>query len=139
MTREPDPDLAALLAAHGCVMEPCGSRTTCDPPPMDTDSDWLVFLPGRSLAQATERQIADLDTALHDADFQLEGGEHYQRMVAGDFCSYRRGVLNLIVTARADFAERHRLATALCTSLNTMHKGDRIKIFQAILYERVLP
>lgn len=138
--REPDPDLSALLAQHGCVAEPCGSRTTCRPPPMDTDSDWLVYLPGRSLAPASKTQIADLDEALHDAGFVIEGGgEHYQTMVGSDFCSYRRGVTNLIVTARADFAERHRLATALCTSLNTMVKGDRIKIFQAILYERVLP
>lgn len=40
--RLPDDILETL---KGCVIEPCGSRVTCNPPPMDTDRDLLVEMP----------------------------------------------------------------------------------------------
>jgi hypothetical protein len=71
---------------------------------------------------------------LSGAGFQWEGNEHYQD-ASGDFMSWRSAEkVNLIVTASAAFAARHRVATALCKRLNLMDKADRIALFQAVLY-----
>ena len=120
-------DILALLHNAGCVIERCGSRVTCDPAPTDTDQDWLVVVPNNS---------ADISSAVENlsmSGFQWEGGEHYQS-AAGNFMSWRKADVNLIVTANTDFAEKHRAATHICKRLNLLNKPDRIAVFQAVLY-----
>lgn len=115
------------LNEAGCTVEPCGSRVTCDPPPSDTDQDYLV--------EAPQAAISDIVAFLSQANFRWEGAsEHYQNVAQSDFMSWRRDDVNLIITANADFAKRHRAATALCKRLNLMVKADRIALFQAVLY-----
>lgn len=121
-------DIAERLAAHECIVEPCGSRVTCSPAPADTDADFLVQ------AMRTDRvSIGRLVNGLQALDLHWEGNEHYQDAM-GDFMSWRRNDVNLIVTASAAFAAKHRLATALCRRLNLQNKQDRVALFQAILY-----
>lgn len=115
------------LSAMECKVEPCGSRVTCDPAPTDTDQDYLVQMPNRN------GTISKAVSLLSGAGFRWEGGEHYQ-MAAGDFMSWRLGNINLIVTANANFAQRHRAATYVCKRLNLLNKQDRISLFQAVLY-----
>jgi hypothetical protein len=118
-----------ILTALGCTVEPCGSRVTCNPPPTDTDADYLV-----QIVQSDRETVGRVVNALSAAGFQWEGNEHYQD-AAGDFMSWRGDDnVNLIVTANSEFATRHRAATALCRRLNLMAKPDRIALFQAVLY-----
>lgn len=110
-----------------CKIEPCGSRVTCNPPPVDTDRDFLVVMPD------DHEKISAIVSSLDAAGFRWEGSEHYQD-AAGDFMSWRRDDVNLIVTRNAVFATRHRAATYVCTRLNLQNKPDRIAVFQAVLY-----
>lgn len=125
MTDELPNDVAKILA--GCVIDPCGSRVTCDPPKLDTDRDFLVVIPD------VPSTISEIIRALEDAGFYWEGSIHYQD-AASNFMSWRRDDLNLIVTSNAEFATRHRAATFVCKRLNLPSKQDRITVFQAVLY-----
>lgn len=126
-----DPDVLALLTRLGWSAEPCGSRVTCSPPPLDTDRDWLVARVG-----ATEGDVSRLigEGLCGEMGFSLGGGEHYQQQARTDFASLRRGDLNLIVMCDPDLIARHRLATQVCRELNLMDKGQRIVVFRALLY-----
>ncbi|MER9524013.1 hypothetical protein NKI96_10555 [Mesorhizobium sp. M0292] len=116
------------LLAASCLVEPCGSRVTCNPAPTDTDEDYLVEMPS-----GREDSVSRIVSLLAEAGFRWEGTEHYQ-MAANEFMSWRRDDINLIVTANSDFARRHRAATHVCKRLNLMVKDDRIALFQAVLY-----
>lgn len=119
----------ALLKDAGCKISPCGSRVTCSPAPTDTDRDFLVLVPFKQTV------LSKLVETLRGDGFNLEGrGEHYQDSAVATFFSLRRDDLNLIMTANERFAQRHGVATALCRRLNLMNKGDRIALFQAVLY-----
>lgn len=114
------------LQEMGCVVEPCGSRVTCNPPPTDTDRDYLVEV----------RRYADFEQAVEiimENGFHPEGSDHY-RNSDFDFQSWRLDEINLIVTYKHWFALRHRAATTVCKSLNLMDKADRIALFQKMLY-----
>jgi len=118
-----------VLTSLGCTVEPCGSRITCNPPPIDTDADYLV-----QIVQNDKDTIGRVVNALSGSGFVWEGNEHYQD-VADDFMSWRSDEnVNLIVTKNVEFAARHRVATALCKRLNLKDKDDRIALFQAVLY-----
>lgn len=121
-------DVLTMLSAHGCKVEPCGSRVTCSPPPNDTDQDFLV-----EMVHVDKDAVGRLVNGLSGLNFHWEGNEHYQD-AAGDFMSWRRDDVNLIVTANVGFAARHRVATGICRRLNLLDKQDRIAVFQAILY-----
>lgn len=110
----------------GAAVSMCGSRITCDPPPTDTDEDWLVFVRG-------DKDLSHLVDFLHSQEWEWEGSEHYQS-VAGNFMSWRKGDANLIVTKNEGFWKLHRIATEVCKHHNVMEKTRRIRIFQAILY-----
>lgn len=113
------------------TFERCGSRVTCSPPPDNSDEDWLVVIPPH------RQNVADAVGHLSSQGYQWEGSEHYQDAAASDFMSWRKGAVNLIVTASEQFATRHRAATALCKRLNLMSKQDRIAVFQAVLYANI--
>jgi hypothetical protein len=120
--------IKTALTESGCVIEPCGSRITCSPPPIDTDQDYLV-----EIVDGSPSNVARVLDELYEHGFKWEGSEHYQIAVGG-FMSWRRDDINMIVTANHAFAERHRSATYVCTRLNLLHKPDRIALFQAVLY-----
>lgn len=107
---------------------PCGSRETCDPPPVDTDADFLVLVfPGHDLAGVITRLSSD--------GWTWEGSsEHYQNVAGEGFMSWRKGETNLIVTASEAFHARHVAATAVCKRLNLLDKEDRKAVFTAVLY-----
>jgi hypothetical protein len=126
-----------------CTVEPCGSRATCDPAPKDTDADFLVVIPQYDTeldagldftSKKRPDKIADVEMLLTKAGYVWEGSAHYQDMIGNDFLSFRKDNTNLIVTASAVFAKRHRAATAVCKRLNLMQKTDRVAVFQAVLY-----
>lgn len=113
-------------------VEPVGSRVTCNPPPMDTDEDWLVL--------TDPERFQDLELVLL-VDFGMEfGGSrvHAGGCLVGDadsFQSYTYGEINVIATASQEFFDKFMHATAEAKRLNLLDKSDRIALFQKILYD----
>jgi hypothetical protein len=107
---------------------PCGSRVTCNPPPVDTDEDWLVH---------TENALAFREVAL-DVGFNIGGSLFLDAQCplnADDrFSSYMRGDENLIVTQDRHFFDKFKAASSVAKRLNLLDKADRIALFQAVLY-----
>ena len=131
MTIEGYDELTAQLVL-GCsaIITPCGSKVTCNPPPEGGDTDYLVLI------EDNENVIRKAISILSEQKFFWEGSEHYQSAM-GNFMSWRKDDLNLIVTCNSTFAQKHKIASALCKKLNVMNKAHRIAIFQAILYGNV--
>jgi hypothetical protein len=130
------PDILEKLMKLGVVVTQCGSRVTCCPAPTESDFDYLVVVP---YVGSLRQQRITMDLSVILADYSLDGGDHYQNLVANTFCSWRsrNGMINLIVTSNQEFAAKHKLATAVCKRLNLMDKKHRILLFQAILYGKL--
>lgn len=121
------------LTKIGCEVTPCGSRVTCNPPPVGTDADYLVA------CADDDNAVRAVINTLSGAGFQWEGSEHYQHTARSGFMSWRRGEDNFIVIADTSLVQRHKAATALCRRLNLLDKADRIAAFRAILYNEMAP
>lgn len=98
-----------------------GSRYICKPAPQNTDNDTLLLVcPG------------------YEHSLQKEGFQHncneVEYATLGDFRSWRRGVENYIITEKSEFFDKFKTATEIARVLNLVNKSDRIKLFQAILY-----
>jgi hypothetical protein len=118
-----------FLKDYALSIEPCGSKVTCNPPPQDTDTDYLVVI------NDDEELVSRAVSALSGEGYAWEGSQkHYQDEAGNNFMSWRKADVNLIVTASHAFAAKHRIATSICKRLNLMQKKDRIMVFQAVLY-----
>ena len=98
-----------------------GSQVTCNPPPSGTDIDYLILLNARR------------PNAISSLGFFFEAGAHYEPS-EGQFNSWRKGNVNLIVTDCPIFYEKFVSATNAAKKLNLLLKDERITLFQAILY-----
>jgi hypothetical protein len=125
--------IIADLTAAKCTVALCGSKVTCDPPPVGTDTDYRVSVP------KDERVVASVVDILGSAGFQWESGEHYQNAAADGFMSWRKDDVNFIVSSNSEWLRRHVAATALSKRLNLLSKSDRIALFQAVLYGNIEP
>jgi len=124
------PDMIAVAALATSVV-PVGSRVTCFPAPVGTDEDYLVLVPFGKVGQ--------LESLLLERGWSVGGS-----IVVGDttmmegFKSWKHGDLNIIATSSHECHGKFMLATRIATRLNLMNKGDRIALFQTILYNREL-
>ena len=110
-----------MSESYALERHPTGSRYICSPPPMDTDDDTVVL----ALRGYEEALIANgFDSQSTDLEYDMQG----------DFVSWRRGDENFIVTTDEQFYRKFVKATKIAKALNLMEKGDRITLFQAILY-----
>lgn len=117
-----------FLIGLGVEITPCGSRVTCDPPPTDTDEDYLLLVPpGREIRRRIDRYLTS-------ERFFAESNVYVNQPSENAFQSWRREPVNLIVTCDPEFARRHKAATAECKRWNVARKIDRVAIFQWILY-----
>lgn len=107
---------------------PVGSRVTCNPPPTNTDEDYLVFV--------DYFKQADLNSLMELIGASYEGDENYRNTSDREsaFKSYRLGNINFIVTSETVFHERFLAASARAKELNLMLKSERVALFQTILY-----
>lgn len=106
------------------LAEQTGSRRICNPPPEGSDIDWIV------LAESEK-----LYSWLISQGWEMEGDYVFSETVdEGDFRSFRKEEINLIVTSKRDFYNAFSLATKVARRLNLLEKKDRVVLFQAILY-----
>lgn len=126
-----DPETLQDFLDYYCIASyHCGSRVTCAPAPVNTDSDILAL---------TRTEPAAVTAMLVDLGFRFDPShEHYQSEIATGFLSARNGEINLLVTASPSFYAKHQAATAVCKRLNLMDKADRIALFQAVLYGKIV-
>lgn len=107
-----------------------GSRVTCDPPPEGTDQDWLVLV-------KPEAYDAFCDQLQHDG-WEVGGSripyDHDTREAEQHFNSFTKSEDNLITTASEVFHRRFLAASGVAKKLNLLDKGQRIMLFQAVLY-----
>jgi hypothetical protein len=105
-----------------------GSRFTCDPPPTDTDEDYILLTRHGAVDGALRGLIR------HGFELNTDD-DMYEEMP--EFWALRKGVFNVIVTDNLPFYERFLAATALAKQRNLLDKQDRINLFRAVLYEEV--
>lgn len=97
-----------------------GSRVMCNPPVLDTDLDVVLLVTDGDAVLAIERQGYTLTTdATYGADLN-------------DFCTFRKGDVNLIVTSNAAEFRSWTVATRWCTELNLQSKTDRADFFNIV-------
>lgn len=113
-----------IMERWAVAWAPTGSRYICNPPPIDTDEDWVC------LSSDGLRKALELAGATVDGD-----PEKYEGMT--NFVSWRLGSVNLILTDCPDFYRLFVAATEEARRQNLMHKPDRIALFQRHLYGNV--
>ena len=111
-------------------LEPVGSRVTCDPPVLNTDEDYLVLV--------APEAMPDVHMALLRAEFALDGSNTADAVSTvpeeDRFQSFSNDTVNIILTRSPKFFRRFMAATYVARRLNLRVKGDRIALFQAVLY-----
>lgn len=110
--------------------QPVGSRVTCNPAPKNTDQDYLVLVGEDAMEFIGQMTNYGFDVELGEgyAEDALNSGEDNR------FQSYRMDDVNLIATVDEGFYGRFVAATSVAKRLNLLDKGDRIALFQAVLY-----
>jgi hypothetical protein len=113
---------------------PVGSRVTSDPPPVDTDEDWLVLIKSGFRG----RFWADSVFGREDVECPDESEGYGGLSGTNEFESVRFGNVNLIVVSydRKSFFDRFLVATNLAKRFNLRDKKHRIALFQGVLYGR---
>lgn len=117
-------------------IEPVGSRVSCNPPPMDTDEDFLVLV--------DEKNFEDTVYSLITSGWELGGSdvcpvEEDNLVDLYGFNSLKKQspsghIVNFIITCSEEFFDKFMEATAICKEQNLLSKVERIKVFQKILY-----
>jgi len=123
-----------ILSGHSVEIVPVGSRVTCNPPPMDTDEDYLI-------KTKSETDYLELCYLLQCDSWEYCGDDDYATMdeCVGLFSSYRKGDMNYIITDDQNFFNEFIRATAIAKEHNLLHKQERIDLFQWILYDEFNP
>lgn len=112
------------LWLKGCIIKQrlVGSRAICVPPPTDTDIDFLCLV--------DEETEEDIKTLLVGDGFKLDG--NYPK---SKFQSYKKGVINIILTSDKAFYESFVIAMLVCKELNVLDKQKRIAVHDLIMKE----
>lgn len=113
----------SLLSPFCLYMTPVGSRITCDPPPMDTDLDYLLLL-----KFGKRKKVMDV---LINTITITDQTDSYGTL--SDFFSVRHNEINFIVTHSLDFYDKFMAATSVAKKFNLMEKEDRIILFEAVI------
>jgi hypothetical protein len=106
------------------VMVPVGSRRTCNPPPTDTDDDYLVLCGDRN---QTARSLRELGFE------PPEDIEEYVALHDCNFISLRFGELNFIVTDDMLWFDKFLTASYFAKKYNVTNKEDRIELFSTVM------
>ena len=117
--------LSALLSSHAVSYQMTGSRYICNPPPMDTDEDYIVLM--------CNPPVGDTLSALVESGFQMNTDPELYNGCP-DFYAFRNGQFNVICVDEPAMYQRWVDATEQAKVLNLLAKHDRIALFQKVLY-----
>lgn len=98
-----------------------GSSYICNPPVTNTDIDFVIY-------------SQDWDK-LHDWCKKNAFKTNFEDYGLEEFRSYKRGIINLIVTNDATFYRRFVKATEVAKKLNLLDKQQRVDLFDFVIYE----
>lgn len=110
---------------------PVGSRITCNPPPTDTDEDFLVLT--TDFQSLVEDLMEDGYEVCGEEDYVMPIEEHGE-CDFNFFQSFRKGDINLIVTESKYFFNKFVRATKIAKKANLLEKENRVVLFQHYLY-----
>lgn len=129
------------------AIHPTGSSFTCDPPVLDTDIDFVCKVP--NIEEFYDYALENGWESSTELPARRNGPTHAGALTMappaimprplrvpyaiGDFISFRRGNINLIVTQKRGFFDRYLKATMLAKEFNLLDKDHRIKLFTAIV------
>lgn len=110
-----------------------GSRAVCNPPPEGSDEDWLVLVHD-PFQLKSQLGYCDITNWLTSRGYRKEGYNNYS---GGNslFTSYRKGLVNILVTEDFRFYKRWGVATEVCRYLNITDRNTRVGVHRIILYE----
>lgn len=113
-----------------------GSRVICNPPVTDTDDDYLLLV-DITLAGKLVTDLIEDGYKVGGSMAQIRPLKEYPNIEDidrddGVFQSFKKGDVNVIVTASAEYFENFVKATFLCKKLNLLEKHDRVEVFQSI-------
>jgi len=117
-----EPDDLELLREYAHSIDCVGSRTIKGGYHAGSDYDFLVEMSG------------DIYEVLTDMEFELEGDSEHYEPNQGEFNSWRKGNINLVVTSSTLFKLKFLAANNLVRQLGLKKRPERVKIFQRILY-----
>ena len=102
-----------------------GSSVICNPPVVDTDIDYVIFVYRSSFEE-------HIKIKLLNSGWKLCGNEAYDDQ-DNTFISYRKGKLNYIFVFYQGDYDRWEAAMLLAKDRNLVSKQDRINLFRTIL------
>ena len=118
-----------------------GSRVICDPPPTDTDEDYILLIPVADLGPLATHLVIEGYTkggsleSFEGSPFLLSEHEYNSDgsvKTEGLFQSWKKGELNIILTANEQYFDDFVRATFLAKALNLTDKEDRVTLFRAL-------
>jgi len=118
-----------------------GSRVICDPPPTDTDEDYILLIPVAVLGPLASHLLTEGYTKggslgpVEGSPFLLSEHEYNSDgsvKTEGLFQSWKKGELNIILTANEQYFDDFVRATFLAKALNLTDKEDRVTLFRAL-------
>lgn len=113
-----------------------GSREICNPPPMDTDDDWLMLIAPEDKDHFLNYFQFGIDDPVGqnsiDVGWQL-GGSNPPGGGESEFNSLKKNEFNIIVTTDHTYFKYFEAATTVAKKLNLLDKQDRIMLFAAVM------
>ena len=116
-------DIPEYLSPFLVKKQLVGSRAICVPPPTDTDMDFLCLSKGEEYEQM-------LQAFLESDGFKQDG--HYD---LSNFQSFKKGIMNVILTHDVEFYDKFIIAMLVCKELNVLDKKKRIAVHHLIIGE----
>lgn len=107
-----------------------GSRVICNPPPVNTDDDYMFLV--------HEGHRGALEARLKSEGFIVTGIDEYPNQRDpdddnfGGFISFRKDDKNILLTESPEYFEKWSNATRLAQKLNLLKKEDRVALFEAV-------
>lgn len=105
---------------------------------MDTDDDYICLVDIELLPKFEEALKTNGYTTAGGSNIRVRPLEAYPKFesiedqASNVFRSYRKGELNVVLTASPDYYENFVKATLLAKQLNLINKNDRINLFHSI-------
>jgi hypothetical protein len=113
-------DIPEYLSPFLVKKQLVGSRAICVPPPTDTDMDFLCLTKGEVYSKVCK-------TLLETDGYKLDGN-----YPLSNFESFKKDIINVILTHDVGFYNKFIVAMLVCKELNVLNKKQRIKIHELI-------